>query len=66
LSRFPPYAPTSEPKILLPDPYFNHEIGWYIQNPESETLYLHIPDAPAPPYGEMIIYKYPLIGLSIS
>lgn len=57
---------TSEERIWLLDPYSNHELSWFISNPEFETLYQSILDDPPPPYDEMIANETPQLWLTIS
>lgn len=57
---------TSESQINLQDPYSNHELAWYIRNPEFEALYQSILNDPPPPYDEMIADSTPQMALRIS
>ena len=57
---------TSRVKINLQDPYSNHEVAWYTQNPEFEELYQSILNDPPPPYDEMIANNAPQLAMNIS
>lgn len=57
---------TSASRIWLLDPYSNHELSWYIRNPEFEELYQRILNDPPSPYDEMIANNAPQIALNIS
>jgi hypothetical protein len=57
---------TSEEQLWLLDPYSNHEVSWYIRNPEFQAVYQSILADPQPPYDEMIANEIPQLHLRIS